>query len=125
KSAPRQTRAGSKVKHTLMDEVTVTKEPRVKTGLAELNRVVGGGVVPGSLVLIGGEPGIGKSSLLLQVSGQLASTGGTVLYGSGEESASQIKIRAGRLGGANSCMYLYPETDMRSIQNVIEQNQPD
>ncbi|KMO60132.1 DNA repair protein RadA, partial [Lacticaseibacillus rhamnosus] len=125
KSAPRQTRTGSKVKPTRMDEVTVTKETRVKTGLAELNRVLGGGVVPGSLVLIGGDPGIGKSTLLLQVSGQLASTGGTVLYVSGEESASQIKMRAGRLGVANSGMYLYPETDMPSIENVIDQMQPD
>ena len=63
----------------------------------ELNRVLGGGVVPGSLVLIGGDPGIGKSTLLLQVSQQLAATGGTVLYVSGEESAEQIKLRAERL----------------------------
>ena len=125
KSVPRQTAAGSKVKPTRMNDVTITKETRVKTGLDELNRVLGGGVVPGSLVLIGGDPGIGKSTLLLQVSGQLANTGGTVLYVSGEESASQIKMRAGRLGVANSGMYLYPETDMPSIEDVINQMQPD
>ena len=125
KSVPRQTAAGSKIKPTRMNDVTITKETRVKTGLDELNRVLGGGVVPGSLVLIGGDPGIGKSTLLLQVSGQLANTGGTVLYVSGEESASQIKMRAGRLGVANSGMYLYPETDMPSIEDVINQMQPD
>lgn len=125
KSVPRQTAAGSKVKPTRMNDVTITKETRVKTGLDELNRVLGGGVVPGSLVLIGGDPGIGKSTLLLQVSGQLANTGGTVFYVSGEESASQIKMRAGRLGVANSGMYLYPETDMPSIEDVINQMQPD
>ncbi|MGH2248889.1 ATPase domain-containing protein, partial [Enterococcus faecalis] len=78
--------------------VVPKKEPRIKTKLEELNRVLGGGVVPGSMVLIGGDPGIGKSTLLLQVSQQLAAIGGKVLYVSGEESAEQIKLRAERLG---------------------------
>src|SRR5678810_1206002 len=71
---------------------------RVLTGLTEFNRVLGGGIVPGSLVLIGGDPGIGKSTLLLQVSAQLAAGDRTVLYVSAEESTQQIKLRADRLG---------------------------
>ena len=80
-----------------IQEIDTKKTPRVKTRLNELNRVLGGGIVPGSLVLIGGDPGIGKSTLLLQVSGQLSVEHHKVLYVSGEESASQIKLRAQRL----------------------------
>lgn len=86
--------------------------------------VLGGGVVPGSLVLIGGDPGIGKSTLLLQVSTQLASRG-RVLYVSGEESAQQIKLRAERLGDIDTDFYLYAETNMQSIRNEVERLQPD
>ena len=93
--------------------------------MEELNRVLGGGIVPGSLILIGGDPGIGKSTLLLQVSGQLSQTGGKVLYVSGEESASQIKMRADRLVVNSDHLYLYPETDMASIRANIEQMKPD
>ncbi|WP_288700000.1 DNA repair protein RadA [uncultured Secundilactobacillus sp.] len=106
-------------------EITTEKEPRVKTQLGELNRVLGGGVVPGSLVLIGGDPGIGKSTLLLQVSGQLSQTGGQVLYVSGEESATQIKMRANRLSVASDNLYLYPETDMGRIRENIDELKPD
>ncbi|MFD1430113.1 DNA repair protein RadA [Lacticaseibacillus mingshuiensis] len=122
---PRATVSGQRVRPQKLEKVTIEKEHRVKTGLNELNRVLGGGVVPGSLVLIGGDPGIGKSTLLLQVSGQLSATGGTVLYVSGEESASQIKMRAGRLGVGDTGMYLYPETDMPSIRSAIEDLKPD
>ena len=101
------------------------KRASCKTELVELNRVLGGGVVPGSLVLIGGDPGIGKSTLLLQVSQQLATTGGTVLYVSGEESAEQIKLRAERLGTVNETFYLYAETDMHEISRAIEKLEPD
>ena len=87
----------TKQKPVRLDEVECTEESRIDTSSNELNRVLGGGVVPGSLVLIGGDPGIGKSTLLLQVSTQLASRG-RVLYVSGEESAQQIKLRAERLG---------------------------
>ena len=90
-----------------------------------MNRVLGGGVVPGSMVLIGGDPGIGKSTLLLQVSGSLADQGGKLLYVSGEESANQIKMRAQRLGVSGSEFYLYPETDMGSILQNIEDLKPD
>ncbi|MGK0552741.1 DNA repair protein RadA [Enterococcus faecalis] len=116
---------GKKTQPQRLAEVQPKKEPRVKTELAELNRVLGGGVVPGSLVLIGGDPGIGKSTLLLQVSQQLAATGGKVLYVSGEESAEQIKLRAQRLGTINTEFYLYAETDMYEISRTIEKLSPD
>ncbi|WP_179395843.1 DNA repair protein RadA [Lacticaseibacillus absianus] len=124
KPAPRTTTAGTKIQPQRLDQVSITKEERVTTELGELNRVLGGGVVPGSLILIGGDPGIGKSTLLLQVSGYLARTGGKVLYVSGEESASQIKMRASRLGVEDSGMYLYPETDMPSIKQAISDMAP-
>ena len=116
---------GKKTQPQRLSEVIPKKETRVKTELEEQNRVLGGGVVPGSLVLIGGDPGIGKSTLLLQVSQQLAATGGTVLYVSGEESAEQIKLRAERLGTVNETFYLYAETDMHEISRAIEKLEPD
>lgn len=116
---------GEKAQPTLLKDVVFKKETRIETQLAELNRVLGGGVVPGSLVLIGGDPGIGKSTLLLQVSHQLAATGGKVLYVSGEESAQQIKLRAERLGSSETDFYLYPETDMGEISRAIEHIKPE
>lgn len=116
---------GKKTQPQRLADVIPKKEPRVKTKLVELNRVLGGGVVPGSLVLIGGDPGIGKSTLLLQVSQQLAEIGGKVLYVSGEESAEQIKMRAERLGSTNTEFYLYAETDMNEISRAIEKLEPD
>lgn len=108
-----------------IDTIEISQTPRVDTKNGELNRVLGGGVVPGSMVLIGGDPGIGKSTLLLQVSGSLADQGGKLLYVSGEESANQIKMRAQRLGVSGSEFYLYPETDMGSILQNIEDLKPD
>ena len=105
-------------------EVTSIDVNRTKTKMDEFNRVLGGGVVPGSLVLIGGDPGIGKSTLLLQVSTQLSHQG-TVLYVSGEESAEQIKLRAERLGDIDSEFYLYAETNMQNIRTEIEKIKPD
>lgn len=115
---------GKSSKPQLISEVKMHEEPRVKTGMEELNRVLGGGVVDGSLVLIGGDPGIGKSTLLLQLSGQLAATDRDVLYVSGEESASQIKMRAERLQVNSERFYLYPETDMSNIRAVIGELHP-
>lgn len=115
---------GKSSKPQLISEVKMHEEPRVKTGMEELNRVLGGGVVDGSLVLIGGDPGIGKSTLLLQLSGQLAATDRDVLYVSGEESASQIKMRAERLQVNSERFYLYPETDMSNVRAVIEELHP-
>ena len=116
---------GKVAKAEAIQDINVSKVPRIKTQLKELNRVLGGGVVPGSLVLIGGDPGIGKSTLLLQVSAQLNLAGGKVLYVSGEESASQIKMRAIRLGVKGSDFYIYPETDMGAIRQTIEDLKPD
>ena len=110
---------GERSKPLKLDEVELFDTPRIETDLDEFNRVLGGGVVPGSLVLIGGDPGIGKSTLLLQVSTQLASRG-RVLYVSGEESAQQIKLRAERLGDIDRDFYLYAETNMQSIRAEVE-----
>ncbi len=115
---------GEKTRPMKLNEVSSIQVARTKTDMEEFNRVLGGGVVPGSLVLIGGDPGIGKSTLLLQVSTQL-STIGTVLYISGEESAQQIKLRAERLGDIDSEFYLYAETNMQSIRTEIEKIKPD
>ena len=112
--------SGKTSKAEAITDITIEKEERVKTELVEFNRVLGGGVVPGSLVLIGGDPGIGKSTLLLQVSAQLNNGGGTVLYVSGEESPSQIKMRAERLELRGTDFYLYAETDLSLIQGLLK-----
>lgn len=104
--------------------VKAEKEERVKTSMEELNRVLGGGIVPGSLVLIGGDPGIGKSTLMLQIMSELSEQY-KVLYVSGEESANQIKLRADRLGISANDMLLYPETDMDDIRQQIDNIKPD
>lgn len=104
--------------------IQLQDEPRMKTQMQELNRVLGGGIVPGSLVLIGGDPGIGKSTLLLQVSHQLALDKLDVLYISGEESARQTKLRADRLGIASDSLYVLSETNMLDIANQIDQLNP-
>ena len=114
---------GERSKPLKLDEVELFDTPRIETDLDEFNRVLGGGVVPGSLVLIGGDPGIGKSTLLLQVSTQLASRG-RVLYVSGEESAKQIKLRAERLGDIDRDFYLYAETNMQTIRAEVERLKP-
>mgnify|MGYP001091640973 FL=1 len=105
--------------------VQSTEEPRTITNMKEFNRVLGGGIVAGSLVLIGGDPGIGKSTLLLQISSQLASGGHKVLYISGEESAKQIKLRADRLNVDSSNLYIYSETNLELINLAIEQLNPE
>ncbi|MFC4559695.1 DNA repair protein RadA [Virgibacillus kekensis] len=100
------------------------KEPRITTSMKEFNRVLGGGVVPGSLVLIGGDPGIGKSTLLLQISSQLADKELPVLYISGEESTRQTKLRADRLGIKSNLLYVLSETNLLDIANQVEQIKP-
>ncbi|MGO3732850.1 MAG: DNA repair protein RadA [Vagococcus sp.] len=116
---------GKTTKPEKLNKIISKKEPRVKTDMEELNRVLGGGVVPGSMVLIGGDPGIGKSTLLLQVSQQLSKLEGDVLYVSGEESAQQIKMRAERLNDENNNFYVYAETDMGLIKQTIEHVMPE
>ncbi len=108
----------------LYKDVKEAERERIKTKIEELNRVLGGGVVLGSLVLIGGEPGIGKSTLLLQVSRDFATEGEKVLYVSGEESLEQIKIRGERLGLGDGKLYLLAETNMERILAQAEKLAP-
>lgn len=105
-------------------EVKSSDEPRIPTKLQELNRVLGGGVVPGSLILVGGDPGIGKSTLLLQLSSGLAENNLKVLYISGEESVRQTKLRADRLGALSQHLYVLCETNMEYIEKVVDELQP-
>ncbi|HEY7349320.1 MAG TPA: DNA repair protein RadA [Ktedonobacterales bacterium] len=107
-----------------LPEVRAIAHTRLSTGIGEMNRVLGGGLVPGSVVLIGGEPGIGKSTLLLQVAGNIAETTGVVLYVTAEESAEQVKIRAERLGISSSRLSLYPESDLDTIAEAINGLKP-
>jgi DNA repair protein RadA/Sms len=107
-----------------LSAVEIGTEERSPIPLAEFNRVLGGGVVPGSLVLMGGEPGIGKSTLLLQVAAVATGTRGRVVYVTGEETLRQIKLRAQRLGIEGSDLFLLSETDLNVILEQVEQLQP-
>ena len=106
-------------------DVSLESDERVTTGISELDRVLGGGIVKGSLVLVGGDPGIGKSTLLLQMCAKLADKNVSVLYVSGEESERQIAIRSERLGRQSSDMLLYCETDIEKIETAIENGKPE
>jgi DNA repair protein RadA/Sms len=106
------------------DAVEVAEEPRLGSGIGEFDRVLGGGIVPGSMVLIGGEPGIGKSTLLLQVAHLLARRGGAVLYVSGEESERQIRLRGDRLGVSGGGLFLMGETCLERILEQVESMRP-
>ena len=106
-------------------DVSLETDERVTTGISELDRVLGGGIVKGSLVLVGGDPGIGKSTLLLQMCAKLADKSISVLYVSGEESERQIALRSERLGGKFSDMLLFCETDIEKIEAAIESGKPE
>jgi len=106
-----------------LDQVPPSAEERLSTGIGEFDRVLGGGIVPGSLVLLGGDPGIGKSSLLMQASARLRERG-TVLYVSGEESAAQVKLRARRFGIDGSGILLLAETDLATVVEAIRRTKP-
>nr|WP_303242399.1 DNA repair protein RadA [uncultured Blautia sp.] len=109
----------------ILKDISLSEDERQTTQIGELDRVLGGGIVPGSLVLVGGDPGIGKSTLLLQVCRNLAENQVTVLYISGEESLRQIKLRANRIGDFNDKMQLLCETNLEVIREVIERKKPD
>jgi DNA repair protein RadA/Sms len=108
----------------LYSEIETSDAPRIPSGIEEFDRVLGGGIVPGALVLLGGEPGIGKSTLLLQVAAHVARTVGPVLYSSGEESEHQIKLRGERLVVDRAPLYLLAETCLERILDEIERLKP-
>lgn len=116
---------GGKVKPSRLSEIHLDEQDRMRTGYDELDRVLGGGVVKGSLVLVGGDPGIGKSTLLLQVCRNLASFGQKVLYISGEESLKQIKLRANRIGEITGDLLFLCETSLELIEGAIREEKPD
>lgn len=112
-------------KPELLKDIHIGEEVRVSTNISEFDRILGGGLVQGSLVLIAGDPGIGKSTILLQTSGELCKNNKKVLYVSAEESASQLKLRAQRLSINSNNLYVYPQTSMESIKAQIEEITPD
>ncbi|SKA96100.1 DNA repair protein RadA/Sms [Caloramator quimbayensis] len=107
-----------------INQIELLEEERYSTSLEELDRVLGGGVVRGSLILVGGDPGIGKSTLLLQVASNISSKGSLVLYASGEESSKQIKLRAKRLEVKEENLYVLSETNLSAIEKFIEELKP-
>ena len=111
-------------KPAVLSEITMEKEDRISTGMQELDRVLGGGVVAGSLTLVGGDPGIGKSTLRLQVCRNFSDAGAKVLYISGEESLKQIKMRAERIGNFNDNLLLLCETNLSLIEDTIRSQKP-
>lgn len=120
----RANRGDGSVEARPITSFTMTAEHRVSTGVPEFDRVLGGGMVPGSAVLIGGDPGIGKSTLLLQVMGKLAKQGLRVLYVTGEESSRQIRLRGERLDSLSENLLVYPETSVETILGVIKDLKP-
>lgn len=118
------TSINSDIKTTKLSQISTQDKDRIHTGIAELDRVLGGGIVEGSLVLVGGDPGIGKSTLLLQMCNNLALDDKKVIYISGEESLIQIKIRADRLGRISDNLELLCETDLENIEIVLKKIMP-
>lgn len=116
---------GAAQQPVLLTSVDTDEDERIRTGIGELDRVLGGGIVQGSLVLVGGDPGIGKSTLLLQVCQKLSAMGKKILYISGEESLKQIKLRADRMGTFSENLYLLCETNLELIRSSIERQKPD
>ena len=113
------------IKPELLSDIHTGEEVRIKTNISEFDRILGGGLVQGSIVLIAGDPGIGKSTILLQTSGELSKIGKKVLYVSAEESAGQLKLRADRLKINSDNLYIYPQINMENIKTEIENMNPD
>ena len=124
-AAVQQVRDAKDAKVVTLSSITTDDDERMQTGILELDRVLGGGIVPGSLVLVGGDPGIGKSTLLLQVCQKLSGQNRKILYISGEESLKQIKLRANRMGTFSESLFLLCETNLGIIRHVIEEQHPD
>lgn len=124
-SDTRRRLGGSAARPVKLGSVGTHDYSRISSGLSELDRVLGGGIVPGSLTLISGEPGIGKSTLIAQAAGRIAGKYGNVLYVSGEESEEQVKLRADRvLGEISDSLYIYPETNIENIMAACEEIKP-
>lgn len=124
-SDTRRRLGGSAARPVKLGSVGTHDYSRISSGLSELDRVLGGGIVPGSLTLISGEPGIGKSTLIAQAAGMIAGKYGNVLYVSGEESEEQVKLRADRvLGEISDSLYIYPETNIENIMAACEEIKP-
>ena len=113
----------SDIKLININDVKVEKEDRYKTGMKEMDRVLGGGIVKGSLILVGGDPGIGKSTLLLQICDKIKEDP-KIIYISGEESIKQIKIRADRLGVSNSNLLMVSETNFKIVHSLCRKKSP-
>lgn len=120
----RGARAGPRVRPVPLADVSAPELPRLRTGIGELDRVLGGGIVPGSVILLGGSPGIGKSTLTNMALGNLAGAGHRTLYISGEESAQQIRLRAQRLAGAALSVPVVAETELEAVLEVLEHESP-
>ena len=125
KSSPARKRAVNEVTVSTLSQIETREEMRITTDIEELDRVLGGGIVKGSLVLVGGDPGIGKSTLLLQVCKNLSRQRKRVLYISGEESLQQIKIRAERIGEFSESLSLLCETNLDTIHEIIKKEKPE
>ena len=124
-ASPSSVRIKGQARPALLSEISIEEQDRMGTGFDELDRVLGSGIVSGSLMLVGGDPGIGKSTLLLQVCRNLAAAGKQVLYISGEESLKQIKLRANRIGPVTGDLRFLCETSLDTIREVITERKPD
>ena len=118
-------RISDRSESTSIFEISMEEEDRISSGMPELDRVLGGGIVRGSLVLVGGDPGIGKSTLLLQICRNLGNEGRNILYVSGEESLKQIRMRADRLGGFEKEIHILCETDIHAAADLIRKKKPE
>ena len=118
-------KAAAEIRPVRLSEIQTDESQRISSGMEELDRVLGGGIVAGSLMLVGGDPGIGKSTLLLQVCHNLTGTGHKVLYVSGEESVQQIKLRAKRIGDFKDDLMLLCEMNLELVRSVIEKIRPE
>ncbi len=125
KNGTQRRQTGESAEPLVLSEITIREEDRLLTGIGELDRVLGGGILRGSLTLVGGDPGIGKSTLLLQVCRNLGNAGHKVLYISGEESGTQIKMRADRIGSFSDRMLLLCETSLETIEEAIRRQMPE